>query len=124
LALEGAVLLQPYLAEVETLRERSLVFIAGKFTHAFTKPAFASNATGRTEVQPHTPSAEELRVAKAALAAAPLPTLYARVDLAPAPGGPLLMELELIEPDLALRLCPAAAAELARQCRLQLEWAE
>jgi hypothetical protein len=32
----------------------------------------------------------------------------------PTPDGPVLMELELIEPDLGLRLEPGAAAALAR----------
>ncbi|MEO7679375.1 MAG: hypothetical protein ABIS14_01605, partial [Sphingomonas sp.] len=36
----GKALVQPYQAAVETERERSLVFVAGRFTHAFTKPPF------------------------------------------------------------------------------------
>jgi glutathione synthase/RimK-type ligase-like ATP-grasp enzyme len=45
------------------------------------------------------------------LAAVSRPWLYARVDLVEAERGPVLMELELIEPDLFLP--PAAAARLA-----------
>jgi glutathione synthase/RimK-type ligase-like ATP-grasp enzyme len=124
LATEGAVLLQPYLKEVETVLERSLVFIAGEWSHAFTKPAFSTDAAGRTAVQPYTPSVAELRSAQTALAAVPTPTLYARIDLVPTQDGPLLMELELIEPDLALRLHPLAAASLASACRRTLGAAE
>lgn len=35
LAVHGAVLIQPYVAAVETARELSLVFIDGQFSHAF-----------------------------------------------------------------------------------------
>ena len=39
--------------------------------------------------------------------------IYARVDVVPTPEGPRLMELELIEPDLGLRLQPPSIAALA-----------
>jgi hypothetical protein len=38
---------------------------------------------------------------------------YARGDLVPTPGGPRLMELELIEPNLGLARRPGAAIALA-----------
>jgi hypothetical protein len=47
----------------------------------------------------------------AVLAAVSRPWLYARVDLVETDRGPMLMELELIEPDLFLT--PTAAARLA-----------
>jgi hypothetical protein len=36
--------------------------------------------------------------------------LYARVDLVEGESGPMLMELELIEPDLGLRNAPGATS--------------
>lgn len=109
----GDALLQPFQAAVETERERSLVFLGGVFSHAFSKPAFLRDiGDGSGEVL-HQPTTEELRVAARVLAAAPGPVTYARVDVVPTPDGPLLMELELIEPDLALRLRPGAPAALA-----------
>ena len=98
-----------HLAQVETERERSLVFIDGAFAHSFTKPLFSTNAMGSTVVLPHVPSTAELALAIVALAALPVRPLYARVDLIPGDDGPVLMELELIEPDLSLRLHQAAA---------------
>lgn len=109
----GGVIVQPYLEEVETLRERSLVFIGGKFQHAFSKPAFSSNAVGETDIKPHVPSAGEKLLGRAALSAIPFETAYARVDMVPTQDGPTLMELELIEPDLGLRLFPHSADILA-----------
>ncbi|MDA8521558.1 ATP-grasp domain-containing protein [Acidovorax sp. NCPPB 4044] len=116
LAQTGAVLVQPYVAAVETARERSLVFIGGRFTHAFTKPAFSTGATGSTAIAPHRPTAAEREVAAAAMGALQGEPAYGRVDLVPTPGGPQLMELELIEPDLGLRLDPRAVEALADVC--------
>jgi hypothetical protein len=54
-------------------------------------------------------------VADAALAAAPGQLLYARVDVIfAADRKPLLVELELIEPNLFLGLAPGAGEALAR----------
>lgn len=112
----GAVLVQPYQSAVEGERERSLVFIGGSFAHAFTKPAFNIDAAGGTKLSPHEPTPAELVLASAALAASPDCPIYARVDMVPSPDGPLLMELELIEPDLGLRLDQMGAHKLAQAC--------
>ena len=113
LAASGGVLVQPYLPEVETQLERSLVFIASSFTHAYTKPGFSSDALGTTRIVRHIPSQAELDTAVAVLDALPSRTMYARIDLVPNRDGPLVMEVELIEPDLGLRLHEPAAQELA-----------
>lgn len=102
----GVAMVQPYMAVVETTLERSLVFCGGVFSHAFSKTAFNKNAIGKSAISPHGASSAELAAADAALACAPARTAYARVDLLPDDGGPLVLELELIEPDLGLRLCP------------------
>lgn len=125
LLVHGAVLVQPYVSALEHTPERSLVYIDGRFAHAFTKPAFSTNATGTTEARLYTPTVEEQTLADATLAAARATLtdpshafdgelLYARVDIVPTPDGPLLMELELIEPDLALRLSAESTELLAK----------
>lgn len=56
----------------------------------------------------------ELRaLGSACLAEAPAPVLYARVDAVQTPAGPLLMELELIEPALYLGSTPGAGDRFA-----------
>jgi hypothetical protein len=107
-------LVQPYLPAVEGYGERALVFIDGELTHAVRKgPRFAGQAesiTGPFEV-----SADEAVLARAVLAAAPAPVLYARVDVAPGPDGrPILMELELIEPSLFFARGPRALERLVK----------
>ncbi len=110
----GAALVQPFQPGVLSERERSLVMIAGRFSHAFTKPAFDSGATsGPVDNPAHSPSPAEHALAEQAIAVLPQLPAYARVDLVPTPSGPTLMELELIEPHLALTDCPAATQALA-----------
>lgn len=121
LAARGTALVQPYLPGVENAGERSLVFVADEFVHAFTKPAFSADAVGGTRIEAHRPDSHELALAIAALAVVPGPITYARVDLVPDVNGLLLMELELIEPDLGLRLCPTAAEKLADACLAALK---
>ena len=101
-------LVQPYQPEV-VAGERSLMFLGGVFSHAVRK----TPVDGEYRVQeqyggvnrPHPASAAELAVAAAALAQAPGGAdelLYARIDLVGSETEPLVMELELIEPDLFL----------------------
>lgn len=109
----GDALVQPFQAAVETARERSLVYLGGLFSHAFSKPAFLSGTGDGAGETLHEATPAERALAAAALRAAPRPVVYARVDMVPTADGPRLMELELIEPDLGLRLHPPAAAALA-----------
>jgi hypothetical protein len=104
-------LVQPYLPAVESHGERALVFIDGALTHAVRK---APRWAGQTEsiTGPFVASGDEAALARAVLAAAPGPVLYARVDVAPgADGRPVLMELELIEPSLYFDLAGPRAVE-------------
>jgi len=114
LQVHGHALVQPFQDAVNVARERSLVYIGGAFSHAFTKPPFLRGVGDGTGEQPHEPGAAERLLADNALAAAPGAVTYARVDVVPTPDGPRLMELELIEPDLGLRLSPDSVETLAR----------
>ncbi len=113
----GPVLLQPYLPSVESDGELSLIFGEGELTHAVRKRP----RSGDFRVQPEwggsftreEPGDAEIEVARLALGALDHTPLVARVDLVSAPGGPVLMELELIEPRLYLSAAPEAAARLA-----------
>ncbi len=113
LTLSGKALLQPYQPTIENARERSLVYIDGIFCHAFSKPGFY-NGLSETELPRHLPSQNEFMLAEGVLAVLPVSPVIARIDLVPADGGPLLMEAELIEPLLALRLCHATSQSLAQ----------
>ncbi|MFJ3723731.1 RimK family alpha-L-glutamate ligase [Streptomyces sp. NPDC090045] len=108
-------MVQPYLRRVEE-GERALVFFRGTFSHAIRKQPVLTEA-GVTDnfrvphpgAAPYRPSEAEISTARAALAAVPAPgdLLFARVDLAlDEAGEPVVMELELIEPNLFLRINP------------------
>jgi glutathione synthase/RimK-type ligase-like ATP-grasp enzyme len=102
------VLVQPYLASVEGHGERAIVTVAGKPTHAVRKsPRFLGDAERVSQAVPIEP--DEARLVEQALAAAPEPVLYGRVDVArDATGRPCIMELELIEPSLFFAQSPDA----------------
>jgi len=111
------MLVQPFLPGVMAEGETSLVFVEGAFSHAARKrPApgdFRVHDDFDGTLEAVTPSAAQLDVARQALAAVAEPLLYARVDLIPGPAGPVVMELELVEPDLYLATAPGAADRLA-----------
>lgn len=122
----GTVLVQPYLEQVDTAGETALVFFDGRFSHAIRKgpmlPAGVVHPLGgralfvEEQIRPRTPSDAERAVAEQAVAAIRArfgDLLYARVDLLPAPDGPVLVELELTEPSLFLGHSDGAAQRFA-----------
>lgn len=100
----GDALVQPFVPEVTTVGEVSMIYFGGAYSHAVIKrPAqgdYRVHAEYGGSVTVHTPSQAEHDLAQTTLAAINADVLYARVDLVPAVNGPLLMELELIEPEL------------------------
>ncbi len=118
LVCERDMLVQPYLADIAEGGEWSLVFFGGEFSHALRK--FPASGDFRVQ-QYHGGSLSEataprdlIDTATALLAHVPGPLLYARVDGVMTGEGFLLMELELIEPELFVRTDPAAPARFAR----------
>ena len=123
LSAQRSVMLQPYMADVDVESETGLVFIDGKFSHAFAKGpllAQAKNMSGglyaEEEIGVRQPTAEQLLIGERAvkwLTSRFGNLLYARVDLLPTAQGPVIIEIELTEPSLYLLLHPQAATELA-----------
>jgi glutathione synthase/RimK-type ligase-like ATP-grasp enzyme len=114
----GPAMIQPYLPAVEESGEVSLIYLAGAFSHAIRKRPRPGDFRVQPEygaaIGPHEAAPDELEAAEAALGAVDEPLLYARVDLVrDLQGRPVLMELELVEPDLYLRFDPAAPARFA-----------
>lgn len=116
-AMRRPVLVQPFVEEVQTRGEWSLIFIESEMTHAVLKRP----AAGEFRVQPRlggtaetlTPPEGVQRVARAALAALPVPPLYARIDGVETAAGFQIMEVEVNEPGLFFPQAPAAAARFA-----------
>ncbi len=111
------VLVQRYEETIETRGEFSLVLVDGSLSHLVHKrprqgeyrvQAAHGGASGPADIDDHARS-----MAKS-LAPFVADAFYARIDyLIGADGSPLLMELELAEPDLYLRHSPQAASRLA-----------
>lgn len=117
LAAHGTLLVQPFLGEIVAEGEWSVLYFGGQPSHAILKAPKPGEFRvqlqygGRTRLE--APPPEVLRAAEAVLAAAPGPTLYARVDLIRAGGRVLLGELEVLEPLLFLGYDPLAPARFA-----------
>ena len=118
-------MVQPYLPEVETGGEWSLIFFGGEYSHAALKrPAQGDfrvqREHGGADVAAHPPAAlvddaaAVVHSAARLVGLAPSDIAYARVDGIARDGRLLLMELECLEPYLFLRHDPAAATRLAR----------
>ena len=115
-----AAMVQPHVDGVERAGEIALVYLGGSYSHAVRKRVSLRRGTPdapelylEEAVEPAEPSEADLRVAEAALAAAPFEDLlYARVDLVHDPE-PLVLELELAEPSLYLLYGEGSADRLA-----------
>ncbi|NEA61857.1 hypothetical protein [Streptomyces sp. SID12488] len=109
-------MVQPYVGSIDVTGERALQFFGGSLLHASRKGAVLTPGTAydddkvaHPDLEVWSPTPAELALAERALAAVPDNSglLYARVDLVIGDAGePLVMELELIEPNLFLDLHP------------------
>jgi len=126
-------MVQPYLEAVEQRGETDLVLLDGRLSHAVEKgPLLLGGTRHETglfleeQVRPRRPRADESALAALALEAAMSACgldgapCYARVDLLDAEEGPVLLELELIEPSLFLVHEPGAADRLAEAVEARL----
>ncbi|RMF68243.1 MAG: hypothetical protein D6743_03645 [Calditrichaeota bacterium] len=117
LAEHEEVLVQPFLEDIPTRGEWSLVFFEGQYSHAVVKkPAegdFRVQAKYGGRVFKKDPPHRLIRQAQTALSKIEEPCLYARVDGIESKGQFLVTEVELIEPELFLRFHPRAPERFA-----------
>jgi len=113
----GGAMVQPYQAEI-LAGEWSLVFIGGRYSHAALKVPvtgdFRVQAQYGGRVVPGAPAPGVVDTASRVVFALPVLPLYARVDgFIDGSGDLVLMEVELIEPELFLGLEAMASSRLA-----------
>lgn len=118
LALNGDVMIQPFLNSICSQGELSLIYFDGEFSHAICKTPEAGDyrvqdAYGGINKIAHADD-EAKELAEMVLSFTPERTLYARVDLVKYLDKWVLMELEVIEPELFLQYDPSAAIKFAR----------
>lgn len=114
-----AAQLQPFVPAVVEEGEYSLVYFSGRYSHTLLKTPVPGDfrvqeeyGSALTTVEP---PASLREAARRVLAGVPIPDtpLYARVDLVRWADAWVLMELELIEPSLYLRMEEGAPARFA-----------
>jgi glutathione synthase/RimK-type ligase-like ATP-grasp enzyme len=114
------MIIQPLVEEIEKTGEFSLMLFDGQFSHGVVKRPKKGDFRvqeyhGGVTLPCPVPPAGAVSLAQAALAAAPAPATYARVDIVPDDSGALMiMELELIEPSLFLEHAPDGGASFTR----------
>jgi hypothetical protein len=128
---EGKVVMaQPYLASVDTRGETALMYFGGAYSHAIRKGQILEvggepidGQSGATpEITAREPTHAERRLGDAVMAwlvrRLGRPLAYARVDVVEDDDGhPVVIELELTEPQLYLMYAEESAARLARTVR-------
>lgn len=120
------VMVQPFLPSVVDPGEMSLIFIDGTFSHAVRKGSVLEAGAGVVErpwermifLGLSEPTERQRQVAEAVVGVIhdrfAQPLVYARVDLIDDDlANPLVIEVELIDPNLSLGLSPAATSALA-----------
>ena len=114
---EGDVLLQAYVPEIKEHGEWSLVFFGGRYSHAALKRAAGEEFRVHIEwggtVEVAEPPARLVQQAQALVDALDLDAVYARVDGTEVDGNLVVMEFELVEPELFFDHHPEATARLA-----------
>ncbi len=110
------LMLQPYLARVETEGELSAIFIDGELTHGVRKVPVAGDYRVQDDfgAKDYPIDFPDVPLARRAVEAAGRTLLYARADFLVGPHGLVLTELELVEPSLFFRHNLRAADRLAR----------
>ena len=118
------ILVQPFLREIESVGEWSLVYFSGRFSHSVRKRPARGDFRVQTEyggssVAEQAPAAV-IEAGAAVLRAVEGPWLYARVDGIETANGFRLMELEMLEPLLFFELAPGSPERFAAALHDQL----
>jgi glutathione synthase/RimK-type ligase-like ATP-grasp enzyme len=110
---KGDWLIQPFLNEIQKAGEISMIFFNGNFSHAIQKVPkvgdFRVQKQFGAKYLKFEPSKELLLKAKNIVEISGKESNYARVDGVITQNGFLLMEIEMIEPDLFFDIYPDAA---------------
>ena len=113
----GDVMLQPVMRQVQSEGEWSFVFVSGEYSHSVLKKPKALDFRVQEQfggvVSTQTPSPEILAGARAVMKALDHKASFARVDGVDIDGELVLMEVELIEPDLFFTFHPHATERFA-----------
>lgn len=123
-AAHGDFLVQPFLRGIRDHGEISLIYFNGNYSHSILKQPRAGEFRVQAEYGGHqvpwTPDERIIQEGERILEKTGMPLLYARVDGLLDKDRLILMELELIEPDLFLETSEGAVDRLAGELRRRL----
>jgi len=106
----GDTIVQEFQPEIESSGESSLIFFGGKYSHAvFKRPKggdFRAHPMWGASMARYDAPDDERRLAEDALRVVGEPTEYARIDVLRGKDGPMIIEVELIEPMLFFDFFP------------------
>ncbi len=110
IATERDLLIQPFMPEIQDIGELSILFFKGEYSHAVIKKPktgdFRIQSQFGGQYQPYEPDSATIQNAQNITRLFGADLLYARVDGILKDGKFLLMEVELIEPDLYFDYAP------------------
>lgn len=114
-------MIQPFLPDIQTEGEYSFIFLGGSFSHALVKRPKSGDFRVQSEyggsVDAYSPTAEELKLTEFIHSILPEKPHYARIDLARYKGELVIMEVELLEPELFFRIRPESAKQLVQSMK-------
>lgn len=114
----SGALVQEFIPAIRERGEVSLVYAGGQFSHAVVKRGKDGDFRVQKDfggvVEPVAPSSAVLAFGESVMTHVPESCAFARVDVVESERGPLLMELELIEPELYFSIVPGSAERMAR----------
>ncbi len=114
---QTGAMIQPFVNEVQTRGEWSFVFLGNQYSHAVLKRAKAGDFRVQKDfggtLSDEIPSPALVTTAASVIQTMGIPLLYARVDGVEVANEFVLMELELIEPELFFRVNRGAAQRFA-----------
>src|ERR1039457_1585958 len=114
---QTGALIQPFVIEVQTRGEWPFVFFGKQYSHAVLKRAQAGDFRVQKDfggyLSDEIPSPALVATAQSVIQKMDSTLLYARVDGVEVANQFVLMELELIEPELFFRACDGAAQRFA-----------
>ena len=107
---KGDALIQQYLPEIITAGEASLIYFGGEYSHSVIKKVksgdFRAHPLWGASVEAYEASAKERQVADSAIDVVGESIEYARIDMLMTKDGPVIIEVELIEPWLFFDFFP------------------
>jgi hypothetical protein len=111
------LMVQPYVASIETIGEFSLFYFGGQYSHAVNKKPKPGDFRVQEEhggiIQSITANEQLMQYGQFVMDQMGQELLYARVDLVQWEGQPAVMEVELIEPSLYFAFDPESPRRFA-----------